>query len=154
MFVERSSGLKSTVTDPTRIGLLQVMDRKTISIPVSELEEVLFRSDTEGRDFIQVNMSNGKKILLTDTLIGFKPVALKGLDSTKLPRVVTTPDIMSVFEAIEDSLHSSAIEAEEIKVLKRIYEAVVAGGEAVGFDLSTERSWVARIPLQFTKAVS
>ena len=91
---------------------------------------------------------------MTTTLVGFKPVPLKGLDLSKLPRVVTTPDIESVFEAVQDALHASETDSREVNVLRRVFEAVVAGGESVGFDLAEERAWISRIPSSFTKTAA
>jgi hypothetical protein len=148
-FVETSTGLKIANATDDLVRLEQEVDGKAIQIKTSQLDAVLFRSDTEGREFIQVNFSSGHKILITENLIGFKPVAPKGLDSTRIPKVVTTPDILSVFEAIQDTLHGDAPatnEPTDIMILRKVYEAVLAGGEAVGFDLAKERSWIARIP--------
>lgn len=153
-YVARTSGLRKIEVDKFQVRLSQEMDGKSIVIDARALEDVLFRSDTNGVEFIQVNFSNGNKILLTDTLIGFKPTAPKGVDLMRLPRVVTTPDVMSVFEAIQDALHSTNTGPHEIAILKRIFDAVLAGGEAVGFDLSEERSWLARVPVKVVRACS
>lgn len=150
-FIGATKGLSAATVGDGAIRILQRVDRKTILLEVSALDEVLFRTDTDGREFIQVNLASGHKILMTDALIGFKPAQLKGLESSKLPRVVTTPDIVSVFEAIQDALHSAHSDEHEISVLKRVYEAVLSGGEAVGFDLSIERSWATRIPACLAK---
>lgn len=156
-FVEASTGLKLSSPTDEVVRLEQEVDGKVIQIQTSQLDAVLFRSDTEGREFIQVNFSSGHKILITENLIGFKPVAPKGLDSTRIPKVVTTPDILSVFEAIQDTLHGDSAPKNEISdlaILRKVYEAVLAGGEAVGFDLSTERAWMARIPAYMTQTAS
>ncbi len=154
VFVEQSSGLRGYSVSECKARIHQSADGKSIDIETEQIEDVLFRSDTEGEEFIQVNFVSGHKILLTDTLIGFKPAAPKGLDVSKLPRVVTTPDVVNVFEAIQDALHSAGPDSHELNVLKRVFEAVLTGGEAVGFDLSNERSWLARIPSAFTKIAS
>ena len=153
-FVKTSRGLQSKAADDGRTRIVQALDGKHFDFAATDLESVLNRTDTEGHDFIQINFANSKKVLMTTTLIGFKPVPLKGLDLTKLPRVVTTPDIESVFEAVQDALHASDTDSREVAVLKKVFEAVVAGGESVGFDLSLERSWIARIPAQFTKTAA
>jgi hypothetical protein len=137
-----------------RLQIHQSVDGKSIEINAEMIENVLNRSDCEGVDFIQVNFSGGRKVLLTDSLIGFKPLAPQGLDSSRLPRVVTTPDVVNVFEAIQDALHNSAHEPHEIAILKKVFDAVLLGGEAIGFDLSVERSWMARIPIALTKSFS
>ena len=153
-FIAKAHGLRFQHGDGGRLRLSQKIDSKSIALHVNELEDVLLRSDTEGQDFIQINFSSGKKILVTASLIGFKPIVLKGLDAAKLPRVVTTPDILSVFEAIQDALHAADSDDREIAMLKRVFEAVLAGGESVGFDLTTERSWLARIPSSFTRTAA
>jgi hypothetical protein len=150
LFLKGCSGLKLLATSDRSMTILQAADGKTLDIHIADLEKVLFRSDTEGAPFIQVNFSSGRKILLTSALVGFKPAALSGLDMSKLPRVVTTPDLLSIYESIQDSMHDLDAAPSEIHILKRILEAVLAGGEAVGFDLSIERSWMRRIPSNFT----
>ncbi len=153
-FVKTSRGLRSHTLADGRTRITQSLDGKHFDFATSDLESVLNRTDTEGHDFIQINFASSKKVLMTATLIGFKPVPLKGLDLTKLPRVVTTPDIESVFEAVQDALHATDTDSREVAVLKKVFEAVVAGGESVGFDLSNERSLIARIPAQFTKTAA
>lgn len=150
-FVSKASGLRMEHTSQDSALITQTMDGKGLAVDISNLEAVLFRSDTEGQEFIQVNFCTGKKILLTSNLIGFKPIAHRGLDLAKLPRVVTTPDVHSVFDAIQDALHAADAEPHEIVVLKRVFEAVIAGGESVGFDLSKERAWLARLPSHLSK---
>ncbi len=145
-FVTRASGLRSSDLGPGSARIEQSVDGKGININVSDLEEVLFRTDTDGQSFIQVNFRTGYKVLVTDTLIGFKPAQLTGLDMGKIPKVVTTPDIMSVFEALQEALYSGDPKDEDVSVLRRVFDAVVTGGEAVGFDLKLERSWLGRIP--------
>ncbi len=154
-FVQNTRGLRFQPTSPAgRTRITQVIDGKHFEFQTSDLESVLPRTDTEGQDFIQINFCSSKKVLMTTTLVGFKPVPLKGLDLAKLPRVVTTPDIESVFEAVQDALHASDNDPAEVTVLKKVFEAVVAGGESVGFDLSAERAWIARIPSNFTKTAA
>lgn len=152
-FIAKSSGLKRK-SSPSEgsLQICQSIDGKSLTIAPEALEDVLFRTDVDGRDFIQVNFTSGTKILLTDSLIGFKPANLPGLDVSKLPKVVTTPDIISVFDAIQEALHSGDQKDEEVLVLRKVFDAVVAGGEAIGFDLSKEKSWIARVPTQIFKA--
>lgn len=154
LFVERAKGLSAQIVGASRLRIEQHVDGKFISVDVLSLDDVLFRSDNEGAEFIQVNFVDGSKILLTDTLIGFKPFTPKGLDSSRLPRVVTTPDVINVFEAIQESLHSSGPNSHELSILKKVFEAVLCGGESIGFDLSLERSWMARIPAAVTNIPS
>jgi hypothetical protein len=151
-FVSRSSGLKRQPSSTGELTVAQKLDGKSIMIAPENLEDVLVRADVDGRDFIQVNFVGGHKILMTDKLIGFKPAQLSNLDLARLPKVVTTPDISSVFEAIQEALHAGDDRSEDVLVLRRVFEAVVAGGEAIGFDLSTEKGWIARVPTQPFKA--
>lgn len=153
-FLKGSTGLHGSIVENGRLRVLQVADNKSIHLSIHDLEEVIDRSDVAGEDFIQVNFQNGQKILLTNTLIGFKPRSPKGLDSTRIPRVVTTPDVVNVFEAIQDAVHISGPHSHEVSLLKKVYEAVISGGEAVGFNLSEERAWLSRIFTTSTKLSS
>ncbi len=145
-FVADSQGLsivESSLSDYMVIE--QKMDRKRITLNCFDLDEVMLRKDETGKSFLQVNFSSGKKILITETLIGFRPLGLFGLDMEKIPKVVTTPDIQSVFEAIQEVLQSND-EQEELDVLRKVYDSVLCGGESVGFDLKEERKVLARLP--------
>lgn len=141
-FVSKSAGLRSRVNETDKLQILQNTDGKSIAFPISDLEEVIPRIDADGQVFLQVNFLSGKKILLTENLIGFKPVPSRGLDLGKLPKVVTTPDLLSVVEAIEDSMTSAPNQADELDVLKRVFDSVLRGAEAVGFDITPERVWL------------
>jgi hypothetical protein len=141
-FVAKSSGLRSRVQENNEIEILQCTDGKAIAFKASELEEVISRVDSDGHVFLQVNFNSGKKILLTQNLIGFKPAPSRGLDLTKLPKVVTTPDLLSVVEAIEDSMSTTPSQPEELDVLKKVFDSVLRGAEAVGFDTTSERVWM------------
>jgi hypothetical protein len=127
------------------IQIVQKADDKKISFLTSELSDVLTREDKEGKTFIQVNFKTGRKILLTDSLVGFKPESRVGLDLTRLPKVVTTPDLLSVFEAIEEILNSDTPNDSEVEVLREVYYSILSGGEAVGFDLQPEKVWLSRL---------
>lgn len=142
-FVSRSTGLKSSdrLVDG-QIQILQQADGKTLAFAVADLDDVIPRIDSEGQVFLQVNFRSGKKILLTQNLIGFKPAPCRGLDLSKLPKVVTTPDLLSVVEAIEESMSTAPIQNEEVDVLKRVFDSVLRGAEAVGFDTTSERIWL------------
>ena len=141
-FVAKSTGLKSRVEDAARMKIRQNTDGKTIAFEIADLEEVIPRIDADGHVFLQVNFLSGKKILLTENLIGFKPVPSRGLDLSKLPKVVTTPDLLSVVEAIEDSMTTPPSAGDELDLLKRVFDSVLRGAEAVGFDITPERLWL------------
>jgi hypothetical protein len=150
-FVGRSAGLRPANCAQTEtIVLKQAVDGKALAITAASHDDVLLRVGADGQDFIQVNFSSGRKILLTSSLIGFKPAQMAGLSPARLPKVVTTPDIVSVFEAIQEALHASESDSpgahEDLILLRRVFEAVVSGGEEAGFDLATERGWLGRIP--------
>jgi hypothetical protein len=141
-FIAKSSGLRSRMSNLDFIQISQNTDGKVISFQATELEEVIHRVDSDGQVFLQVNFLTGRKILLTQNLIGFKPVPSRGLDLTKLPKVVTTPDLISVVEAIEDSMVSSSGAPDEVEILKKVFDSVLRGAEAVGFDTTPERIWL------------
>lgn len=144
-FVASSVGLKISTDVVGVMTIQQRVDGKTITISEQKIEEVLERIDTDGRAFLQVNFTDGKKILLTEKLVGFKPAITEGLDLQKLPRVVTTPDLVSVVEAIEESLNSKRPRFEEVEVLRRVFDSVLLGAQEVGFDLEAERAWISCI---------
>lgn len=154
-FVSASEGLvlaTENVAEKLNFKIKQNADGKEISFQEESIEEVLERYDSEGRCFLQVNFWSGKKLLLTDKLIGFKPVPLRGLDLRRLPKVVTTPDLVSVVEAIEDSLAAEKPKYEEIEVLRKVFDSVFQGAEEVGFDLSAEKTWLHCISSMRSKA--
>ena len=144
-YVQDTAGLVNCGSSQVELKIFQKADGKSLSFDVVDIDEVIPRLDSEGNPFLQINFTSGKKILLTDTLVGFKPAVSPGLDMGKLPSVVTTPDLISVVEAIEESLAAASTEPEEIEVLRRVFGSVLEGGEAVGFDLTSERIWLTRL---------
>lgn len=129
----------------------QKVDQRRITVNKFDVEDVLTRTDEDGQEFLQVNFVSGKKILLTKKLVGFRPLTMFGLDMEKLPKVVTTPDIMNIFDAIQESLCHEDNSSEELEVLRKVYDSVVCGGESVGFNLDQERALFSRIPTQILK---
>lgn len=150
-FVDGSKGLRAKLNESGKVQIHQELDGKYFAFVSSEVSEVLHRTDSEGKAFLQLNFRNGNKVLLTETLVGFKPVETFGLDMGRIPKVVTTPDLVSVFEAIEESLGSETNESE-VEILKKVYQAILTGGEKVGFDLIFERKWVNRLLASKIKA--
>ncbi len=143
-FVERSQGLRILSIDTNEIKIVQSVDHKIFTFSSLEIIEILHRNDSDSRAFLQVNFQNSNKVLLTETLVGFKPQQTLGLDMSKLPKVVTTPDLMSVYEAIEEALGSDQID-HETEILKKVYISIISGGEKVGFELVEERQWINRL---------
>ena len=149
-YVDHASGLSSNVTEEGRVTIQQSVDGKTFGFKTHDLREVLQRTDADGKNFIQVNFENGHKVLFTDTLVGFKPREVLGLDMGKIPKVVTTPDLLSVFEAIEESMAGDPLMEHEVDVLKKVFQAILTGGEQAGFDLAFERRWLGRLlPMKY-----
>lgn len=153
-FIGASSGLSAKRLDQECVMLSQKADSKMLKIKVTDLLDILLRKDPEGKEFLQVNFTSGTKILITDQLVGFRPMAAGDLDLGKLPKVVTTLDLMSVIEAIEEcaSAQGAGTEADDLNTLKKVFGAIVGGGEAIGFDLSQEKSWLKRLPSNFVRA--
>lgn len=144
-FVDGSKGLRAKINESGRVEIRQDLDGKVFAFNSSDISEVLHRADSEGKPFIQVNFKNSLKVLLTETLVGFKPSETLGLDMTRIPKVVTTPDLVSVFDAIEESLGADGGPDQETEILKKVYLAIVTGGEKVGFDLEVEHQWLNRL---------
>lgn len=151
-FVDQSSGLSCRLTNDGVVSVDQAADGKIYSFQSGALDEVLHRCDSDGKDFIQLNFKSGIKVLFTDTLVGFKPSEVVGLDMGKIPKVVTTPDLMSVFEALEETLSSDAANENEVEILKRVYQAILVGGEDAGFDLRFEKNWLSRLMTSQSRA--
>ena len=141
-FVEDCSGLEVEQHSSGGFAIMQKSDGKVLSVQAESIDEVITRLDSEGQNFLQVNFIDGQKILLTEKLVGFKPAQCTGLDMKKLPKVVTTPDLVSVIEAIEESMSNEGTHPIEIDVLRKVFDAVLEGGEAVGFNLKSERAWL------------
>lgn len=129
-------------TDITQEGLeiTQGVDGKSIVISMEEITDLLHRDNSNGRPVMQIDFVNGHKILLTDILIGFKPYPMIGLDPSILPSVVTTQDLYNVFEALESAM-SESVPKNEILTLKKVFDSIIQGGEAIGFDLKPEKCW-------------
>lgn len=143
-YIDGSKGLTRRITESGKVEVRQSVDGRLFSFYSYEISDVLQRSDSEGKDFLQLNFKSGLKVLLTDSLVGFKPVETFGLDMNRLPKVVTTPDLMSVYQAIEDALGSEGIE-HEVEILKKVFLAILLGAEKVGFDLPFEKRWLNRL---------
>ncbi len=149
-YISKSAGLSVSKEVDGAFAISQKGDEKKLKIKLVELVDVLSRRDSDGKEFIQVNFVSGKKILLTDQLVGFKPMPVSDLDVTKLPKVVTTLDLLSVFEAIEESVTTTS-RPEDTETLKKVFHSIVLGAEDVGFDVTTERSWLRRLPAVTSK---
>ncbi|MGI9548471.1 MAG: hypothetical protein ACR2M7_00605 [Bdellovibrionales bacterium] len=128
-----------------KLIITQDNDKKSISFSVSDIEEVLERKDNNEDLFLQLNFKVGKKMLLTKEFVGFAPAICHGLDEDKLPKVVTTSDLLSVIEAIESSLYGKEPYEENLSEVKLFFEAIACGAESVGFNLTGERLWVEKL---------
>ena len=139
-----------------KIELTQKEDMKKIVIEFAHIEKVLTRQDVDESKFLQLNFTNGTKILVTKSLVGFKPNQLVGFDLTKIPRVVTTIDLQSVSKAIEDLFDSEeTYETQtEIEILKKVYQSILYGAENVGFKMQAEKAWLTSVMLNHSAAVA
>lgn len=130
-----------------KIEVTQIEDQKKIDISNDDLEKVLTRQDLDGSPFLQINFNSGHKILITQSLIGFKPYEVVGFDSARIPKVVTTVDLLSVSKAMEELFdadetpHSTA----EIEVLKKVYQSIMIGAENIGFKMGNEKRWFSSV---------
>jgi hypothetical protein len=152
-FTMRSSELEVEQSALDQVRIKQKVDGHMLVIRASRLQDILMRNDSDGRSFVQVNFQDGLKILITERLIGFKPavrktgvpVAGQGAPTnstkanSKLPRVVTTPDLLSVLEAMEDAAESAD---RDLTVLRELFDSIVRGAERAGFDVEKEKAWL------------
>jgi hypothetical protein len=143
-FVDRTTGLKAAFQEDGTVEIKQSLDGKAFHFEADHVSEVLNRMDSDGRPFIQINFRDTHKVLLTDNLVGFKPSETWGLDMTRIPKVVTTPDLRSLLDAIEDSLGSDQTESE-VEILKKVYYSILTGAEKIGFELPFERRCLERL---------
>lgn len=152
-FLDQHSSFQYVIVD-NQIVIQQSEDQKKISISVNEIEKVLSRADYDGSQFLQVNFHNQSKILITKNLVGFKPIEATGFDSQKIPKVVTTVDLLSIITAIEDLYDSEDNHQTltEIEVLKKVFQSILSGAEAVGFDMRAEKVWFSRNMLSLSAA--
>ena len=140
--------------DEKVLELTQKEDMKKISIDFEQIEKVLMRQDVDGTNFLQINFSHGAKILITKSLVGFKPNQLVGFDLTRIPRVVTTIDLVSVSKAIEDLFDSEETSESkvEVEILKKVYQSILYGAEGIGFKMQAEKLWLTSVLLNQSAA--
>ena len=147
-FLDKKSHFKFTFTNGV-IELKQTEDNKKIDIQSDHVEKVLSRQDLDGSQFLQINFKKGTKILITNSLIGFKPHEMSSFDSSRIPRVVTTVDLVSVSKAIEHLFDSDDApdSKAEVEILKKVYQSIMLGAENVGFKMTEEKKWFSSIML-------
>ena len=143
-FIEQVAGLEFSATEG-KVTIIQSIDGKHLSFKDTDISEILARKDSKGQPFIQINFFGDKKIILTDRFIGFKPFRIPDLDMQKLPKVVTTPDLLNFIEIIEDSMYELDVTAIEVQNIQKYFESVLLGAEKVGFELLNERIWIERL---------
>ncbi len=129
--------------DSSLFSLMQVSDQKSIQFAGDEIEDVITRQDSEGNDFLQLNFLCGKKILLTQNLIGFKPIEIPGMESSSLPKVVTTPDLLSIIEILEEQ-QPADVDYDDTKHLRQVYISILAGAKEAGFTIENEMYWLSQ----------
>ncbi len=147
-FIRGTSGLDCQVLETGNIEISQKLDGKRILLNEENIISVIPRLDHKDDPFIQVNFLDGRKILLTDQLIGFKPVLIEGINTENLPKVVATPDLIGLFEAMEDCLDGRVENFPTILELRQAFLAIVEGGEAIGIDLAQEKLWLKHISIK------
>lgn len=144
-FLTLSQGLRFILSDSGVMTIRQLADKKIFSFNIFDLSDVLTREDAQKKIFLQVNFTSGVKIILTENLIGFKPSEISGVDLAKIPKVVTTPDLKSVYDALEDILAADITNESEALVLRRVFISILEGGERAGFDLKEDRYLLSRV---------
>ena len=144
-FLSKNAKLSLLKEEGEKMTLMQSYDKKTLSFYESDIEKVLKRRDHNGESFLQVNFKNGKKVLLTNEFVGFPPAVCSGIPVGRLPKVVTTADLLSVIEAIEGSLYGTDQYQESLYDVKLFFEAIAGGAETAGFSLTGERLWFEKL---------
>ena len=149
-FINGSKGIELEKQDNV-VELRQNEDGKQMRFELENLFDILLRKDREGRNFLQLNFNDGKKVLVTDSLIGFKPLMRENIEYGKMPNVVTTPDLISVFEAIEEGFKAQD-KIEDLSLLRNVYYAILEGAESIGFEMNQEKSWLQRAVFNYSKS--
>ena len=155
-FLEKQSQYTLEFPEENLLSLTQNEDLKKINIKTMLIEKVMVRVDSEANEFLQVNFNHGHKILITKSLVGFKPHELVGFDISRIPRVVTTMDLVSVSKAIEDlfDIEETPDTRAEIEVLKRVYQSILVGAENIGFKMCAEKKWISSLLLSNSSIVA
>lgn len=146
-YVEMTTGLSTEVHQGDGIKVQQKIDGKAIYLRDSEIDMIMSRTDEREKTFIQVNFHSGRKVLLTDQLIGFKPSPIEGIKIESLPTVVATPDLVSLFEAMEECLEAAPDSVPTFIELRQAFMSIIEGGEAVGIDFTQEKLWIKHMAL-------
>ncbi len=154
-FLESQTNFKFQMNDFDLI-ITQKEDSKIIRLSMVNVERVIDRVDYDGAQFIQVNFESGLKVLITRNLVGFKPYEVAGFDTTKIPKVVTTVDLGSITKAIEDLAETAdTVESfTEMEVLKKVYQSILFGAVAVGFEMNQEKNWYTNYLMNITPATA
>jgi len=146
-YVDSTSGLSVEVNHGVGITIQQKIDGKAIVFREAEIDLIMSRTDDRERTFIQVNFHSGKKVLLTDQLIGFRPSPIEGIKMESLPTVVATPDLVSIFEAMEECLEVAPDNVPTFIELRHAFMSIIEGGEAIGIDFTQEKLWIKHMVL-------
>ena len=152
-FLESQSSFKFSMND-LDLEITQKEDLKFIRFKLEMIERVIERVDYDGSQFIQINFTSGLKLLVTRNLIGFKPYEVVGFDTSKIPKVVTTVDLSSITKAIEDmSDDTDSVDSlTEMEVLRKVYQSILFGALAVGFEMRSEKDWFTNYLLHLAPA--
>lgn len=152
-FLESQTSFKFSLSEHD-LQITQKEDSKFLLFNLESVERVIERVDYDGSQFLQINFATGLKLLVTRNLIGFKPFEVAGFDTTKIPKVVTTVDLSSITKAIEDmSDDSDSVESmTEMEVLKKVYQSILFGALAVGFEMRHEKEWFTSYLLHLSPA--
>ena len=138
--IRRSKGLKLEEYSKESFVIRQLSDGKSYELFMHDVLDSMIVRSTDGVITTQVNLREGRKILLTDQWIGFAPHLYQAVLSDFMSRVVTTQDLVNLISAIKLKLKGSTIRDEhETHLLSSLFLSILKGGQKVGFDLSKEK---------------
>ena len=144
-FVSQCKGLGFLESGGEELVICQSADFKYLTLKTRMIDEVIRRMDNKKEVFLQINFLNGKKVILTDSLVGFEPFSCSDLDMNKLPKVVTTPDLLNFIEVLEESIFDTKVSPEDIKDVKQYFDSLLLGAENIGFNLICEKIWMLKL---------
>ena len=135
-YLEKHSELTILKKKSDFIKVKQPDDQMNLTISFSEIDSTYVQIDSLGKKYLQINLNDGGRLLLTQRVIGFEAKKDSRLRSGFLPDVVTTLDLLNIMEAFESSLRDGHQSEEEQYLLNKAFRAIAKGATRIGFNVS------------------
>ena len=150
-YIKSTKGLSLQKVDDVCLEIVQKQDLKVLTLKTETIKEVIFRYNKDYNNFLQVNFKNEGKILITDKLIGFPPKKIIDLEGIKLPKVISTLDMLSFFEMTEEYIQSDNCSVIQVVALKKVCDLILESALDVGFNVVADKTWFHQISYSLNK---